>query len=125
MKKIRKISPISIWLIGRILVLVAPATANIIGKLANGIADNMITTTIAGSYCSGLDCTRDECSYVRTSGSEKKFRNIYGRYGYRLIEPGEGYLACGYVGKGRIEEPEKIVENINEYFIRQIGKLGR
>ena len=45
----------------------------------------------------------------------KKNLSILAEYGYQFIEPSEGYLACGYVGKGRLEEPEKIVELIQEY----------
>ena len=46
----------------------------------------------------------------------KKYGNIQSQYGYQFIEPGEGYLACGYVGKGRLEEPETIVSKVIEYF---------
>ena len=53
-------------------------------------------------------------------------RNIepYAQYGYHFIEPGEGYLACGYVGKGRLEEPETIVSKVIEYFNGAVGKLN-
>ena len=48
---------------------------------------------------------------------------LLSQYGYHFIEPGEGYLACGYVGKGRLEEPETIVSKVIEYFNEAAGKL--
>ncbi|MBA2874045.1 bifunctional phosphopantothenoylcysteine decarboxylase/phosphopantothenate--cysteine ligase CoaBC [Thermaerobacillus caldiproteolyticus] len=97
------------------LVIVAPATANTIGKLAHGIADNMITTTLLATkapvwIAPAMNVHMYEHPVVKEN-IEKLFR-----FGYRFIEPSEGYLACGYVGKGRLEEPEKIIECIEEYF---------
>ena len=62
-----------------------------------------------------MDCPCNECSYVRPSSSEKESFDL-AEYGYQFIEPSEGYLACGYVGKGRLEEPEKIVALIQMFF---------
>ncbi len=97
------------------LIIVAPATANTIGKLANGIADNMITTTLLAATAPVWIAPAMNV-HMYDHPAVKKNIAILAQYGYRFIEPSEGYLACGYVGKGRLEEPEKIVEIIDHYF---------
>lgn len=98
------------------LILVAPATANTIAKLANGIADNMITTTLLAATAPVWIAPAMNV-HMYDHPAVKKNIAILADYGYRFIEPSEGYLACGYVGKGRLEEPEKIVELLKRYFI--------
>ena len=97
------------------LVIVAPATANTIGKLANGIADNMVTTTLLATTA---EVWIAPAMNVDMYNNKSVIRNIERLHedGYRFIEPTEGFLACGYVGKGRLEEPEKIVQLIEEKF---------
>ncbi|GCD83403.1 phosphopantothenoylcysteine decarboxylase [Parageobacillus thermoglucosidasius] len=97
------------------LVLVAPATANTIGKLAHGIADNMITTTLLATKAPVWIAPAMNVHMYEHPAVQANIETLY-RFGYRFIEPSEGYLACGYVGKGRMEEPEKIIENIEAYF---------
>lgn len=97
------------------LILVAPATANTIGKLANGIADNMITTTLLAATAPVWIAPAMNVHMYDHPAVIKNIMTL-ASYGYRFIEPGEGYLACGYVGKGRLEEPEKIVELIRQHF---------
>nr|WP_304215728.1 bifunctional phosphopantothenoylcysteine decarboxylase/phosphopantothenate--cysteine ligase CoaBC [Fredinandcohnia onubensis] len=97
------------------LVVVAPATANIIGKLANGIADNMITTTLLATTVPVWIAPAMNV-HMYDHPAVKRNIEILARDGYQFIEPSEGYLACGYVGKGRLEEPEKIVELITAHF---------
>ncbi|PDM40290.1 MULTISPECIES: bifunctional phosphopantothenoylcysteine decarboxylase/phosphopantothenate--cysteine ligase CoaBC [unclassified Geobacillus] len=97
------------------LVLVAPATANTIGKLANGIADNMITTTLLATKAPVWIAPAMNVHMYEHPAVQANIETLY-RFGYRFIEPSEGYLACGYVGKGRLEEPEKIIDNIETYF---------
>ncbi|MEK3855175.1 bifunctional phosphopantothenoylcysteine decarboxylase/phosphopantothenate--cysteine ligase CoaBC [Cytobacillus sp. FSL H8-0458] len=97
------------------LILVAPATANIIGKLANGIADNMITTTLLAASSPIWVAPAMNVHMYSHPAVQKNIETLYG-FGCRFIEPSEGYLACGYVGKGRLEEPEKITETISEFF---------
>ncbi|MEN8699399.1 bifunctional phosphopantothenoylcysteine decarboxylase/phosphopantothenate--cysteine ligase CoaBC [Bacillus infantis] len=104
------------------LILVAPATANVIGKLANGIADNMITTTLLAATAPVWIAPAMNVHMYDHPAVQKNIKLLY-EYGCRFIEPGEGYLACGYVGKGRLEEPEKIVSNI-EGFFRNSGSLS-
>lgn len=98
------------------LILVAPATANTIGKLANGIADNMITTTLLAATAPVWIAPAMNV-HMYNHPSVKKNISTLASYGYQFIEPSEGYLACGYVGKGRLEEPEKIVELIKQHFL--------
>ena len=97
------------------LIIVAPATANIIGKLATGIADDMISTTILASTKPVWIAPAMNVHMYQHPAVQKNM-NILRDYGYQFIEPGEGYLACGYVGKGRLEEPETIVEHVKSYF---------
>ncbi|MFB5194121.1 bifunctional phosphopantothenoylcysteine decarboxylase/phosphopantothenate--cysteine ligase CoaBC [Neobacillus sp. KR4-4] len=100
------------------LILVAPATANTIGKIASGIADNMITTTLLAAT-SPVWIAPAMNVHMYDHPAVKKNLSLLEEYGYQFIEPSEGYLACGYVGKGRLEEPEKIVDIIREYFIKR------
>lgn len=97
------------------LILVAPATANVIGKVANGIADNMVTTTLLAA---SSPVWMAPAMNVHMYDHPAVVRNIEQLYkdGVRFIEPSEGFLACGYVGKGRMEEPEKIVALVAEHF---------
>lgn len=97
------------------LILVAPATANTIGKLACGIADNMITTTLLAAT-SPVWIAPAMNVHMYDHPAVKKNLAILAEYGCQFIEPSEGYLACGYVGKGRLEEPEKIVKLIQDRF---------
>ncbi len=97
------------------LVLVAPATANIIGKLANGIADDMLTTTLLATTAKVWIAPAMNVHMYDNPAVQKNIRTLYD-YGYQFIEPSEGFLACGYVGKGRLEEPEKIVSLLTTYF---------
>lgn len=97
------------------LVIVAPATANVIGKLANGIADDMVTTTLLATTAKVWIAP---AMNVHMYENAAVIRNIdqLSKDGYSFIEPSEGFLACGYVGKGRLEEPEKIVKLVEDYF---------
>lgn len=97
------------------LIIVAPATANSIGKLANGIADNMITTTLLAATAPVWIAP---AMNVHMYDHPAVIRNInqLAADGYQFIEPSEGYLACGYVGKGRLEEPEKITALASKFF---------
>ncbi len=97
------------------LVVVAPATANTIGKIASGIADNMITTTLLAT-CAPVWIAPAMNVHMYDHPAVKKNLGVLSEYGYQFIEPGEGFLACGYVGKGRLEEPEKMVELIRDFF---------
>jgi phosphopantothenoylcysteine decarboxylase/phosphopantothenate--cysteine ligase len=105
------------------LILVAPATANTIAKLSGGIADNMITTTLLASTAPVWIAPAMNV-HMYDHPAVKRNISILADYGYRFIEPSEGYLACGYVGKGRLEEPEKIVELAEAFFEQKPSKLA-
>jgi phosphopantothenoylcysteine decarboxylase / phosphopantothenate---cysteine ligase len=100
------------------LIVVAPATANSIAKMANGLADNMITTTLLASTAP-IWIAPAMNVHMYDHPAVKKNIAILSEYDYQFIEPSEGYLACGYVGKGRLEEPEKIVGLINNFFLQR------
>jgi phosphopantothenoylcysteine decarboxylase / phosphopantothenate---cysteine ligase len=104
------------------LVLVAPATANIIGKLANGIADDMITTTILATTAKVWIAPAMNVHMYDHPAVKRNIDTLFG-FGCQFIEPSEGYLACGYVGKGRLEEPEKVVELVARHFSGRNGEL--
>lgn len=88
------------------LVIVAPATANVIGKMANGIADDMVTTTILATEAPVWVAPAMNVHMIQHPAVIRNINRLYAD-GVRFIEPEEGYLACGYVGRGRLEEPEK------------------
>ncbi|SIQ75934.1 Phosphopantothenate-cysteine ligase /Phosphopantothenoylcysteine decarboxylase [Peribacillus simplex] len=97
------------------IILLVPATANVIGKVANGIADDMITTTLLATEAPVWVAPAMNVHMYGHPAVQKNMETLRS-FGYQFIEPGEGYLACGYVGKGRLEEPETIVEHLNRYF---------
>lgn len=97
------------------IILIAPATANIIGKVANGIADDMISTTLLATTAPVWIAPAMNV-HMYAHPAVQKNMNILRSFGYQFIEPGEGYLACGYVGKGRLEEPETIVYHLQQLF---------
>lgn len=91
--------------------VIAPATANLIGKIAAGIADDLLTTVLMATRASTLIAPSMNIHMYENPIVQENLRKLR-RVGYRLMEPGEGYLACGYEGKGRLPEPEKILEEI-------------
>lgn len=100
------------------MVLIAPATYNIIGKVANGIADDMLTTIISAVsirksvfFALAMNVNMYENPILKENINKLK------SYGYRFIEVEEGLLACNYVAKGRMSEPEDIVAEIERYDI--------
>lgn len=97
------------------IAIVAPATANAIGKLANGIADDMMTTTLLATKAPVWIAPAMNVNMYDNRAVQKNIETLH-HYGYQFIEPSEGYLACGYVGKGRLEEPEKIVSLLKKHF---------
>ncbi|XJZ28447.1 bifunctional phosphopantothenoylcysteine decarboxylase/phosphopantothenate--cysteine ligase CoaBC [Bacillota bacterium Lsc_1132] len=104
------------------LIMVAPATANTIAKLANGLADNMLTTAILAANAPVWIAPAMNV-HMYDHPAVKKNLAVLAEYGYRFIEPSEGFLACGYIGKGRLEEPEKIVSLVEQFFQPKAGML--
>jgi len=93
------------------IAIIAPATANVIGKLANGIADDMVTTTLLATRAEKYVAPAMNVHMYENEIVQQNMRKLHA-LGYHFIEPGAGYLACGYVGKGRLEEPITIIETI-------------
>ncbi|WP_340373180.1 bifunctional phosphopantothenoylcysteine decarboxylase/phosphopantothenate--cysteine ligase CoaBC [Peribacillus sp. FSL E2-0218] len=104
------------------IILVAPATANVIGKVANGIADDMITTTLLATEAPVWIAPAMNVHMYAHPAVQKNMETLR-TFGYQFIEPGEGYLACGYVGKGRLEEPETIMEHLRNHFAERKPQL--
>ena len=106
------------------LIIVAPATANMIAKMAHGMADDMVTTTLLATTAPVWVAP---AMNVHMYEHPAVLRNIAQLHedGIRFIEPSEGFLACGYVGKGRLEEPEKITAIVEKYFREQSGSDGQ
>ena len=97
------------------LFVIAPATANVIAKVANGIADDMLTTTFLASNCKKLIVPAMNTQMLMnpvTQDNIQKCKN----YGMHIFESNSGYLACGDVGKGRLPEPDEIEDKIKEVF---------
>ena len=98
------------------VVMLAPASANVIGKIAHGIADDMLTTTVMACKCP---------VYVSPAMNTNMYENpimqdnlkILEKYGYHIITPASGYLACGDTGAGKMPEPDTLLQ----YIIREIA----
>lgn len=97
------------------LVLIAPATANVIGKMANGIADDMLTTTVLATKAPVMVAPAMNVNMYNHPAVIANMDKLTA-YGYRFVEPGVGLLACGWIGKGRLAEPEEIVEAVRQWF---------
>ena len=95
------------------LLLIAPATANIVGKLANGIADDFLSTLYTATRAPVLVAPAMNSQMFAHPAVRKNLDTLVSR-GVRFVEPGEGYLACGWIGKGRLAEPDEIVAAAEE-----------
>ena len=93
------------------LVIIAPATANVCAKLAHGLADDMLTTTVLACRCPKLIAPAMNTNMYENQVTQDNLE-ILRRYGWEVIEPASGRLACGAVGKGKMPEPEELVEHI-------------
>lgn len=93
------------------IAIIAPATANIIAKLAHGIGDDMLSTTLLATRATTYIAPAMNV-HMYANPAVIKNMNQLAEWGYHFIEPGAGYLACGYVGKGRLEEPQSIIDTI-------------
>ncbi|MGL5647539.1 MAG: bifunctional phosphopantothenoylcysteine decarboxylase/phosphopantothenate--cysteine ligase CoaBC [Clostridium sp.] len=106
------------------IMLIAPATANVIGKIANGIADDMLTTTIMATkakviFVPAMNTNMYENPIVREN--IEKLR----RLGYEFIEPDSGRLACGDIGKGKLPKPEVIVDRVLKELYPKKDLIGK
>jgi len=93
------------------LVIVAPATANVAAKLAHGLADDMLTTTILACRCPKLIAPAMNTNMYENPVTQDNL-DILRKYGWEVIEPASGRLACGTTGKGKMPEPEDLMQHI-------------
>lgn len=99
------------------LMIVAPATANVCAKLAHGLADDMLTTTALACRCPKLIAPAMNTNMFENPVTQDNLA-LLRRYGWEVIDPNSGRLACGAVGKGKLPEPEELVQ----YILRAIAK---
>lgn len=102
--------------------VVAPATANIIGKLANGIADDALSTSLLAFDKKTFIAPAMNCKMLEHFAVQKNLHYLKDN-DIGIIEPAEGFLACGYEGRGRMEEPENIFNQVEEYLTRKPATL--
>src|SRR5687768_9613489 len=103
------------------LLLIAPATANVIGKLANGIADDFLTSLYLATRAPVLVAPAMNTNMLEHAAVQRNLQTLAAR-GVQFVDPGDGFLACGWIGKGRLAEPETIVEAA-ERMLRPSGSL--
>ena len=106
------------------LLLVAPATANIIGKMANGIADDFLSTLYLASRAPVLLAPAMNTQMLEHDAVQRNLATLAAR-GVRFVEPGEGYLACGWIGRGRLAEPETIADAAEQILHPRQSLTGR
>lgn len=106
------------------LFLVAPATANIIGKVANGIADDMLSTTIMATKAKVVFAPAMNTNMYKNPLFKENVDKLKGM-GYGFIAPASGRLACGDSGEGKLEDPEKIVKAVEDHFKKSQKLCGK
>ena len=106
------------------VVMIAPASANVIGKLAHGIADDMLTTTIMACKCKKIVSPAMNTNMYENPIVQDNLA-ILQHYGYEVIEPASGYLACGDTGAGKMPEPEMLLDYILKEIAKEKDLLGR
>lgn len=106
------------------LFIVAPASANIIGKIANGIADDMLSTTIMAATCPKIISPAMNTNMFHNSIVQENIEKLK-RHGYKIIAPAKGLLACNDVGDGKFPEPEIILEHILNEIAREKDLVGK
>lgn len=104
------------------LVVVAPATANVIAKLANGIADDMLTTTVLACQCPKIIAPAMNTRMFENPVTQDNLEKLR-HYGWNVISPAEGRLACGDTGAGKMPEPETLLEECL-YSVREKDMAG-
>lgn len=104
-------------------IVIAPATANFMAKMAVGLGDDMLTTTLLAARAPVLAAPAMNVHMYANPVVQSNMETLRSR-GVHFIEPGEGYLACGYTGKGRMAEPEEIVERLEAILSRQLDLKG-
>ena len=106
------------------LLLVAPATANIIGKFANGIADDFLTSLYLATRAPVMMAAAMNTNMLEHEAVQRNIATLTAR-GVQFVDPGDGYLACGWIGKGRLAEPEAIADAAHNLLQPRGSLLGR
>jgi phosphopantothenoylcysteine decarboxylase/phosphopantothenate--cysteine ligase len=106
------------------IVLVAPASANVIGKMANGIADDMLTTTILACKCPKLVSPAMNTNMYENPIVQDNLKKLK-QYGFEIITPAVGYLACGDTGAGKMPEPEVLLQHILHHIAHEKDLAGK
>jgi len=104
--------------------MVAPASANVIGKMAHGIADDMLTTTILAAKCKKLISPAMNTNMFENPIVQDNIE-ILRKYGFEIIEPASGYLACGDTGAGKMPEPEVLLQYILKELVHEHDLAGK
>ena len=104
--------------------IIAPATASTIGKMANGVADNMLVTTYLSAKAPVFVAPAMDLDMMRHPSTVRNL-SLLRSYGNHIIEPAEGELASHLIGKGRMEEPENIVKALDSFFETSLSMKGR
>ena len=104
--------------------LIAPATANTLAKMASGIADNLLLTTYLSARCPVAVAPAMDLDMYAHEATQQNLQTLV-RRGVHVVEPGEGELASGLSGKGRMEEPEKIVAFVSDFFAKKRNLTGK
>ena len=104
--------------------IIAPATASTIGKMAHGVADNMLVTTYLSAKAPVFIAPAMDLDMMRHPSTVRNLELLRG-YGNHIIEPAEGELASHLIGKGRMEEPENIVKALEEFFVTKQDLVGK
>lgn len=105
------------------LVLIAPATANVLAKLAHGIADDMLTTTVLACNCPKIAAPAMNTKMYENPVTQDNL-SLLRRYGWEILDPASGRLACGAVGKGKMPEPEDMLETVLHYLVHERDMQG-
>ena len=105
------------------LILVAPATANVIAKLAHGIADDMLTTVVLAARCRKLVAPAMNTAMLENPVTQDNLRTLAG-YGFGIIQPASGLLACRDVGSGKLPEPEVLLDHVAREIAREKDLAG-
>ena len=106
------------------LVMIAPATANVIAKLAHGLADDMLTTTVLACNCPKIVVPAMNTKMYENPVTQDNL-NILRHYGWEVVEPASGYLACGAVGTGKLPEPEALLQVILHDLAHEKDMVGK
>ena len=106
------------------LILIAPATANFLAKAANGIADDLLTTTILAANSPIMIAPSMNTRMLENPATQKNLK-ILSERGFKILDSNSGLLACGVVGKGRLPEPEEICDEILKFFGRSEKLRGK